>query len=114
MEKCPVFIKPLRPEVTSSKLSSEPVAEKKPKKTRAKRAHESDIRKAVKLVYDEDMTQKEAERACNLPTGTLSRRKGKEIMSQYRRDWGTPTIINSQRGISRKELEKALLYGDDH
>jgi len=92
---------------------SKPAAEKKAKKTRAKRVSEVDIRKAVKLVYDEDITQKEAENACRLPRGTLSKRKGKEIMSQYRREWGTPTIIDTQRGVSRKDLEKAWLHGDD-
>ena len=111
--KRPVLIKVSQPEVADSRPPSPPIFEKKPKKTRAKRASESDIRQAVKLVYDEDMAQKEAERACNLPRGTLSRRRGKQIMAQYRKDWGTPTIINSQRGVSKKELEKAFLYGDD-
>jgi hypothetical protein len=108
------------PSQADSKPVSKPAAviststsESKPKKPRAKRAQESDIRKAVKLVYDENIPQKEAEKACNLPQGTLSRRKGKEIMTQYRKDWGTPTKIDSQHGVSRKELEKALRYGDD-
>jgi hypothetical protein len=88
-------------------------AEQKPKKTRVKRVSESDIRKAVKLVYDENMTQKEAERACNLPRGTLSRNKGKGIMAQYRKEWGTPATFSTQNGVSRKEQEKAWLHGDD-
>jgi len=107
-------------DIPDSKLVSRPTSENtksaadvKPKQVRAKRVSESDIRKAVKLVYDENMTQREAEKACNLPPGTLSRRKGKQIMTQYRQDWGTPTMIDSQHGVSRKELEKALRYGDD-
>jgi hypothetical protein len=59
------------------------------------------------------MSQKDAETACILPHGTLSRRKGKEIMSQYRKEWGTPTTLDAQRGVRRQDLEKALLYGDD-
>jgi len=87
-------------------------AKEKPKKARAKRTSEADIRKAVKLVYDENLTQKEAEKECHLPQGTLSKSKGKEIMAEYRKRWGTPTMINSQRGVSRKELEKSFLHED--
>jgi len=88
------------------------VEKERPKKARAKRTCEADIRKAVKLVYDENISQKEAEQKCHLPQGTLSKSKGKEIMAEYRKRWGTPTMINSQRGVSRKELEKSFLHED--
>ena len=116
----PVVAMPRQSVTADSKSDIEPLVEKfklhaeqKPKKTRVKRVSESDIRKAVKLVYDENMTQSEAERACNLPPSTLSRRKGKEIMSQYRKEWGTPATVDAQRGVSRKTLEQAWIHGDD-
>jgi len=90
-----------------------PVVKEKSKQTRAKRVCEADIRKAVKLIYDDNLTQKEAETICGLPLGTLSRRKGKQIMEGYRKEWGTPHSLNSLNGVSRKELEKALRFGDD-
>jgi len=89
-----------------------PAAKERPKKTRAKRTCEADIRKAVKLVFDENIAQNEAEKTCHLPQGTLSKSKGKKIMEEYRKKWGTPTMINSQRGVSRKELEKSFRYED--
>jgi predicted DNA-binding protein (UPF0251 family) len=89
------------------------VAKKKPLKTRGKRISDTDIRKAIKLVYDENITQKEAEKRCQLPRGTLSKPKGKEIMAEYRQTWGTPTMFNTQHGVSRKELEKSFIYGDN-
>jgi len=90
--------------------SSQPPIETTSKKTRVKRTSEAEIRKAVKLVYDENLTQKEAEIACNLPPGTLSRRKGKQIMDGYRKEWGTPTIVKSQRGVRRKDVEDGNRY----
>jgi len=117
----PVIIVPPNVTETESVINAEPSVKplstptsgETPKKVRQKRVSEANIRKAIKLVYDENVTQKEAEKLCNLPIGTLSRRKGKEIMAQYRKNWGTPTTIDAQRGASRKELENAFLYGDD-
>ena len=97
------------PDSTESNRDLEP---DRPKKTRAKRVSEADIRKAIKLVYDDNLTQKQAEKMCNLPHGTLSRRKGKRVMEEYRKEWGTPTSLYSQHGVSKKELEKAFLYDD--
>ena len=103
----PLVITSPQPDVVEA---APPPAEAKPKKTRAKHVSEADIRKAVKLVFDEDLTQKEAEILCNLPPGTLSRRKGKQIMDGYRKEWGTPTSITGQRGARRKDVEKANRY----
>ena len=99
-----------QPDLAKTEPSAKPTAEVKPKKIRAKHASEADIRKAVKLVYDEDLTQKEAEIVCNLPPGTLSRRKGKQIMDGYRKAWGTPTTVKGQRGARRKDVENANKY----
>jgi hypothetical protein len=69
------------------------------------------LRKAVKLLFDdEDMTQKRAEIACNLPPGTLSRRKGKQIMDGYRKAWGTPNRLEGERGVRRKDVEDGNKY----
>jgi hypothetical protein len=87
-----------------------PLVEAKPKKTRAKRTSEADIRKAVKLVFDEDLSQKEAEIVCDIPTGSLSKGKGKQIMDGYRKEWGTPTSVTGQRGARKKDVEKANRY----
>jgi len=108
-------IKPPQSENPETKLPlelppSEAVIENKPKKARAKRASETDIRKAVKLVYDENLTQKEAEIACNLPLGTLSRRKGKQIMEAYRKAWGRPNRVEGERGVRRRNVEDGNRY----
>ena len=87
-----------------------PATVEKSRKTRAKRASESEIRKAIKLVYDENVSQREAEITCKLPLGTLSRRKGKQIMEQYRKEWGTPTQVGCAAGVRRKDVESAFIY----
>jgi len=114
-EDRPFVIKPPQLEIPETKLPlelppSEAVIEEKPKKTRAKRTSETDIRKAVKLVYDENLTQKEAEIVCNLPPGTLSRRKGKQIMDGYRKEWGRPNRVEGERGVQRKDVEDGNRY----
>ena len=108
-----------RPVVTATpqpdNIDSEPIptTDQKPKDKRAKRACEADIRRAVKLVFDENVTQKEAEIMCNLPLGTLSRRKGKQIMEQYLKEWGKPTRIDVPPKVNRKEAENAFQYGEN-
>ena len=100
-----------QPDVGEPEPFTTPTVEEKPKKARAKRTSEDDIRKAVKLVFDdEDMTQKRAEIVCGLPPGTLSRRKGMQIMEQYRKAWGTPTRVEGERGARRKDVEDANKY----
>ena len=106
----PVVITSPQPDVVAVKPPARPTVEEKPKKTKAKRTCEADIRKAVKLVYDENLTQKEAEIVCGLPPGTLSRRKGKQIMDGYRKAWGTPNRVEGERGARRKDMENANKY----
>jgi len=107
----PVVVKAPQSDDTEPEPFATPTVEEKPKKARAKRTSEADIRKAVKLVFDdEDMTQKRAEIVCGLPPGTLSRRKGMQIMEQYRKAWGTPTRVEGERGARRKDVEDANKY----
>jgi len=40
----------------------------------------------------------------------LSKGKGKQIMDGYRKEWGTPTNVKGQRGVRRKDVEKANRY----
>ena len=107
----PVLVKAPQSDDAESEPFATPTVEEKPKPKRAKRVSETDIRKAVKLVFDdEDMTQKRAEIVCGLPPGTLSRRKGMLIMEQYRKAWGTPTRVEGERGARRKDVEDANKY----
>ena len=108
----PVVVMTPQSDALVSEQSSTSATKETPKKTRSKRATESDIRKAVKLVYDESLKQKEAEIVCNLPIGTLSRRKGKQIMEQYLKEWGKPTRIDVPPKVRRKEAENAFRYGE--
>ena len=100
----PVLVKASQSDVVA------PTIETKPKRTRRPRTCEADIRKAVKLVFDEDLSQKEAEIACDIPTGSLSKGNGKQIMDGYRKEWGTPTRVAGQRGVRRKNVENANRY----
>ena len=107
----PVVGKTPQSDVAVSEPTPQPTIDQMPKPKRAKRVSETDIRKAVKLVFDdEDMTQKRAEIVCGLPPGTLSRRKGMLIMEQYRKAWGTPTRVEGERGARRKDVEGGNRY----
>jgi hypothetical protein len=95
---------PIAPKMESainSHSTTQPVS--KPKKLR-KRVSEKDIRKAVKLVVDEGMTQNDAEKACGLPQSTLSRGEGGKILGTY--------IKMAQKLPVDKKIGENFLYNE--
>jgi hypothetical protein len=98
----------------SNVADSESAGKTKPK-SRAKRTCDSDLRKAAKLVYDENKTQFESEKIVGIPQGSLSKGKGEEIMLEYQKILGgKPTKIEKGKARDRRQIEDDFIYNELH
>ena len=68
--------------VAETKNGTDSEVAKKETKTR-RRVPEESLTEAVKLVIDRGVKKKEAERACDLPQGALSKGRGKKLIKMY-------------------------------
>jgi hypothetical protein len=116
--KRPVLVKAPEPDDADSEPTPKPTVDQKPKPKRAKRASEADIRRAVKLFVDgmntdSPLTQKQAEKAAEIPQGALSKGKGKEILDDCMRDVSriSPRIA-LPAGVRRKAVKDAPISDD--
>ena len=110
----PVVVKPTQSD-TAEEMALSTVAEK-PKKKRAERTKEIDLRKAAKLFVDgmfsdNPITQGQAEKAAGIPAGALSKGKGKEILAEFMKAVARISRrIDTPNGTRRKEIENANVY----
>jgi hypothetical protein len=110
----PVVVKPTQSDTVDVAVLS--TAAEKPKKKRAERTKEDDLRKAAKLFVDgmfsdDPLTQGQAERAAGIPAGALFKGKGKEILAELMNAASRVSRrIDTPNGTRRKEIENANVY----